>query len=468
MKERPIAFSAASVSYESWLESKFPTASFDGIVDVNIPDALYPHQRDLVRWALAKGRAAIFADTGLGKTAMQLEWSRHVAKRGRVLILAPLAVAHQTVEEGKRFGVEVVYVREDVDAPIVITNYEMLNRFDPASFAGVVLDESSILKAFAGATRNAIIEAFANTPYRLACTATPAPNDFTELGNHSEFLGVKSRAEMLAEYFVHDGGSTQDWRLKGHAVKAFWRWVSSWGLVVRKPSDLGHSDAGFDLPVLRMHEHVLPVSHQESWASGSLFAEPAISLSDQRSVRRSTMAQRVATAAELAGGHQPVLIWCELNDEGDALENVIDDAVQVKGSDSPDTKDERLSGFANGRYRVLVTKPSIAGFGLNWQHCATMIFVGASHSYEQTYQAIRRCWRFGQTRPVDVHIIHAETESAVIDNYRRKEIEAGRMAKDMTAHVAEFVRAAGSASMREWNDYIPESGIEVPQWLTRT
>lgn len=456
-----------AASYDEFISRKAFAATFDGIsVDETAPH-LFPHQRDLVRWSLKKGRAAIFADTGLGKTAMQIEWARHVSQRGRVLILAPLAVAPQTVEEARRFGVDVRYMRaDDGVTPIVISNYEMLPHFSARAFAGIVLDESSILKAYDGATRTAIIESFRDTPYRLAATATPAPNDFTELGNHSEFLGIKTRTEMLAEYFVHDMDTTQDWRLKGHAVRPFWKWLASWGAVVRSPADLGYDDSAYRLPPLRMHESVVPVDHSDAHAAGLLFAVNAVSLSDQRATRRSTLAKRVEVASRLASGDEPCLIWCEMNDESSALAGAIPGAVEVKGADSPDEKASSLVAFAKGDIRVLVTKPSIAGFGLNWQHCARMVFVGASHSYEQTYQAIRRCWRFGQTRPVDVHVIRAETEQLVIDNYRRKEADAARMGAEMASQVGASVRAeVQGASAREWNAYDATVQMQIPRWM---
>jgi superfamily II DNA or RNA helicase len=453
-------------AYQSFVDRKSYSESFPGIDDTDIAPHLFPHQRDLVLWSLRKGRAAVFADTGLGKTAIQVEWARHVSRRGRVLILAPLAVAQQTVEEGRRFGVDMAYRRDDAGDLITVTNYEMLDRFSPDAFVGVVLDESSILKSFNGATRNAVIGGFKSTPYRLACTATPAPNDFTELGNHSEFLGVKTRTEMLAEYFVHDMDTTQDWRLKGHAIKSFWKWLATWGAVVRRPSDLGHEDGAYNLPPLRFHEHVIPVDNTAAHKSGLLFAVNATTLSDQRAVRRGTADARIAKAAELASGAGPCIVWCEMNDESKGVAAAIADAVEVTGSDDVDEKQDKLAMFSSGQKRVIVTKPSIAGFGLNWQHCARMVFVGASHSYEQTYQAIRRCWRFGQTMPVDVHIIRADTEQLVIDNYRRKEAEAARLGAEMAAQVIDSVRAeVQGVSAREWNPYDAHTAMTIPSWL---
>jgi hypothetical protein len=342
----------------------------------------------------------------------------------------------------------------------------MVEHFDADRFAGVVLDESSILKSYTGATRNLLIERFAGTPYRLACTATPAPNDFTELGNHSEFLGALSRVEMLAEFFVHDGGSTQDWRLKGHATLPFWEWVASWGAVVRSPSALGYDDTAYRLPPLCIREHVLKVDHSTAWGAGSLFVSDARTLNDQRAVRRATMEQRCKLIADLVNDSaEPWIVWGELNDECDLLEKLIPDAVQAAGSDELDVKRARLLGFTDGTHRVLVSKSQIAGFGMNWQHCARMAFVGPSHSYEQTYQAIRRCWRFGQTRPVDVHVVCAENEAAVVQNMRRKEADAERLAQETAALVGPAMRAAIGAVERRWNPYNPSTPMELPRWL---
>lgn len=457
----------AERAYAEWLKAKTEITRTVGLPDAAISpgEYLFPFQRDLVRWALRRGSSAIFAGTGLGKTRMQLDWARHIAAFGRVLILTPLAVALQTVREAQRIGIDARYCREDDGARVSVTNYDMLDRFDPRHFAGIVLDESSILKSYDGATRNALIESFNRTPFRLCCTATPAPNDYTELGNHSEFLGIKSRTEMLSEYFVHDGETTQEWRLKGHARAAFWRWVASWGAIIRRPSDLGYEDGAFILPPLRMHERVIGVDHKEAWKSGALLATEALTLSEQRAVRRATMDERVEVAADLARGNEPVLIWCELNAEGDALAEAIPDSVQVAGADSREDKEDRLLGFADGKYRTLISKASIAGYGMNWQHCARQIFVGASHSYEQTYQAIRRSWRFGQTRPVDVFILRAETDGAIVANYRRKEADAAAMEEETAAIVSESVRASLGAAIREWNEYEPQRDIRLPSWL---
>jgi superfamily II DNA or RNA helicase len=453
------------MSYRDFIETKHAIRSFDGI-EHEPHGSLFPFQRDLVRWALRRGRSAIFADTGLGKSRMEAEWARAVSARGRVLILAPLAVAQQLVREAASIAVEASYLREDDGRTrIVVTNYDMMSHFDVSGFSGLVLDESSILKAYSGAFRNAIIEASQSVPYRLAATATPAPNDYTELGNHSEFLGVQTRAEMLAEYFCHDGGDTATWRLKGHAVDPFWRWVTGWAAIVKMPSDLGYDDGKYRLPPLRWHEHVVGVDHSEYHAAGLLFAPSTMTLTQQRAVRRSTLDKRIEMAAQLAGGDGPVLVWGELNSETEAAAELIAGAVEVAGSDSPDDKADRLLGFADGEIRCLVTKPKIAGHGMNWQHCRRIVFLGASHSYEQTYQAIRRCWRFGQTQPVDVHVIRAENEGSVVANYKRKEQDAQAMWDSTRPMIRDAVRSIGSATGRIWNDYNPIVTMEIPSWL---
>jgi hypothetical protein len=348
----------------------------------------------------------------------------------------------------------------------VVTNYDRLHNFDPAQFAGVVLDESSILKNMDGKTRNLLIEMFAETPFKLCCSATPAPNDFTELGNHSEFLGTKTRVEMLSEFFVHDGGSTSDWRLKGHAVGIFWEWIATWGAFAKKPSDLGYPDEGFNLPPLTVKTHMVEVDHEDAAKMGRLFADNVRTLNEGRETRRATMDKRVAAVLELTRGDEPALVWCELNDEADAVAAAIEGAVNVQGSDDVEVKVDRLLGFAQGRYRVLVSKAKIAGAGLNFQRCSRMVFMGASHSYEQMYQSIRRCWRFGQTKPVEVTIIMAETEGGILENYRRKEAEAEKLSAEMTARIADYVRRdVAGMNPKRWNEYEPKKDIEVPLWL---
>jgi len=425
------------MNYEEFIASKAikdkPTG-LDVIPELNAK--LFDFQRDIVAWALRRGRAAIFADCGMGKTAMQLEWARHVP--GNVLILAPLAVAAQTVREGKKFGIEVNQARSqaDVVGKITIANYEMLHHFDASYFNAIVLDESSILKSYDGKTRTQIIDSFSTTQYKLACTATPAPNDYMELGNHAEFLGVMSRTEMLSMFFVHDGGETQSWRLKGHAESDFWRWLCSFCVMIRKPSDLGYDDGGFKLPKLNMHQ---VICRAEVANEGFLIALPASSLQERLQARKQTLNDRVMVAADIINASKDKwLVWCNLNDESGLLKKAIDGAVEVKGSDSDKHKEQSLSDFSEGKIRVLISKPSIAGFGMNFQVCNKMAFVGLSDSYEQFYQAVRRCWRFGQTKDVDAYIVTADIEGAVVENIKRKEIDAERMAANMVEHMHEM------------------------------
>lgn len=436
------------------------------ILDYN----LKPHQFDITQWALRRGSAAIFADTGLGKSRMQLAWADTVYRETRsdVLILAPLAVAQQTVEEGAAIGVAVNHCHDgaDVRTGINITNYDRLHRFDTAQFGAVVLDESSCIKHHAAKTLQTLLDAFRSTPYKLCATATPAPNDWTELGTHAEFLGVRSRAEMLAEFFVHDGGDTQTWRLKGHARQAFWRWVASWGAMVRSPADLGHDSSEYELPPLRVHQHTVS---SKIGANDGLFVMEAQTLMERRNARRGSLVDRVRACAEIVNAdRQPWVVWCDLNAEGDALTSAIPDAVQISGADDVDVKERRLMDFAQGRSRVLVSKPSICGFGLNWQHAARMAFVGVTDSWEAYYQAVRRCWRFGQIRPVHVHVFASEAEGAVVANLIRKESAAKAMAEAMADETMEAVRSSVLGFSRESNPYAPSARLRIPSFLGAT
>ena len=423
--------------YLDYVRSKRSAHVATGHVAESVNPALFDWQADIVRWALRKGRACLFEDCGLGKTIQQLAWAEQVP--GDVLVLTPLSVAAQTAGEARKFGIDAGVSRDGSRAGhITITNYEQIHKFDVAGFAGLVLDESSILKAHDGKTRTALIEAAQRVPYRLACTATPAPNDHMELGNHAEFVGVMSRSEMLARFFVHDGGDTSKWRLKGHAVAEFWAWVASWAVMVRTPEDIGYPVGGFDLPALRTHEHVVDSGIT---GEGELFALPARSLTDQRQARRETMDDRVAKVARIVNSTPgPWVVWGELNAECDALEAAIDGAVQVAGATDDELKVHRFADFADGTARVMVTKPKIAGFGLNWQHCNNMAFVGLSHSWEQFYQSVRRCWRFGQQSDVDVHIVTSDRERGVVDNIKRKQSSADEMAASMVEHMGATMR----------------------------
>lgn len=453
--------------YSSFVARKLGIVQSRGIDAPLREYGLFPHQKDLVSWALRRGRAAIFADTGLGKSRMQLAWADMIAKEAgvRVLILAPLAVAEQTVEEGAEIGVVVAHAREPEDATgqIVITNYGRLHKFDVSKFGAVVLDESSIIKHHAAKTLQTLLDVFRFHEYKLCATATPAPNDWTELGNHAEFLGVRSRVEMLAEFFVHDGGDTQTWRLKGHARALFWKWVASWGAMVRSPADLGHDASLYELPPLNAYQHTVEIAHNPDHG---LFAIEAQTLMERRDARRQSMAERVKACADIVNADgQPWVVWCDLNAEGDALTAAIDGAVQIAGSDDAETKERRLHDFAHGKIRVLVSKPSICGFGLNWQHCCRMAFVGVTDSFEAYYQAVRRCWRFGQKKPVDVHIFASNQEGAVVQNLKRKEADAKKMAEAMAAETIEAVRSEIIGRTKETNQYQPVRQMQMPRFL---
>lgn len=457
------------MSYEAFVASKLAMTQPSGIANgFSLPASLFPHQSALTAWALRRGRAAIFADTGLGKMRMELTWADAVRRYTRrpVIIMTPLAVAAQLAAEAKLIGIEANVCREaaDLTAGINITNYDRLHKFDTSAFGGVVLDESGCIKHHDTKTFSTLTAAFRDTPFKLPATATPAPNDWTEFGTHAEFLGICTRQEMLAEFFCHDGADTSVWRLKGHARAVFWRWVSSWGAMIRKPSALGFDDGPYNLPPLHLHEH--QVDYQMP-LNGMLFAAEAQTLSERREARRVSMADRVAECAAMvnAESSEPWVVWCDLNAEGDALEKAIPGAIQLSGADDPDTKERRLVDFAEGRVRVLVSKPSICGWGLNWQHCARMAFVGVTDSYEAYYQAVRRCWRFGQKRDVHVHIFSSKAEGAIVANLKRKEREAGEMADSLSAETRDAVMAEVTGSVRETNSHNANSRVVVPDFL---
>lgn len=430
---------------------------------------MFEWQKDITRWALRKGRAALFEECGNGKTIQQLEFADQVAKREGmpVLIVAPLTVGAQTLREAQKFGYSAAICRtqDDVTPGINITNYEMLQHFDGRSFAGVVLDESSILKNYTGKMRNQIIEMFKDTPYRPSCTATPSPNDYMELGNQVEFLGIMSRTEMLATYFIHDGSDTGKWRLKGHAEDRFWEWVSTWAVVLTCPGDLGYPNDGYILPSLNMTEHIVEVKSDGEY---SLFGcEIAKTLTERRDARRASLRERCEQAAEIIAQNpdDQWVCWCDLNAESELLAEFIPNSEEVRGSDKPDAKEDALMRFANGALRVLITKPSIAGFGMNWQQCHNMIFVGLSDSYEQMYQAIRRCYRFGQKRPVNVHIVTSAAEGAVKANVERKEQQAAEMKRNMVQYTKEILRKDIRGQERIVIPYDPQIVMIVPDWV---
>ena len=422
--------------YATFLASKKRVFLGEGLEAEALPSALFPWQQAIVRWALRKGRAAVWADCGLGKTPMQLAWA-HASGR-RALILAPLCVAEQTVREGAKFGIPVVYAPDMHavgSAPIVVTNYERLDKFDVSAFGAVVLDESSILKAFDGKTRTKLIATFKDTPFRLCCTATPAPNDIAELANHAEFLGLMTRAEFLATWFVHDDDG---WRMKRHAVEPFYRWLASWAVAIRRPSDLGYDDAGFNLPPLRIIDHVV----ESDTPSGSLFPELSVKgIGGRLAARRDSLDARCTAVENIVDEWgSSWLVWCGLNDESATLAKNLSGAVEVTGSDAYAEKVGAVVGFCDGRIKTLVSKVRILGYGLNFQHCSRMVFVGLGDSYEQYYQAIRRCWRFGQKRPVEAHIVVSEAEQVIVENVRKKEATADQLSQSLIGQMLDFER----------------------------
>ena len=459
--------------YHELIARKRVTFEPRGLANVpSLNPAMFPHQHHSTDFALRTGCAAMFLDTGLGKSLCALDWGRVIVEHTNkpVLMLAPLAVAMQHEREAGKFGIDAKAVREPDDiggARVYITNYDRLDKFDASQFGGVILDESSILKSFTGATTRKLISTFAQTPFRLACTATPAPNDHAELGQHSEFLGALSQSQMLVRWFLHDSADTGTWRMKGHAVEDFWNWVASWARCVSKPSDLGFSDDGFALPKMTMIRHIVEADRSihagdEKDGQAKLFRMPETSATSIHREKRLTIEARADKIAALvaADPNEPWVIWCDTDYEADALTDRIPHAVEVRGSMRPDVKEERITAFSTGAAQIIITKPSVAGFGLNWQHCARMAFVGLSFSYESFYQAVRRCWRFGQTRPVNVHVAMADTEAAIWDVVSRK-------SGDHDAMKAEMVKAMSRAShsVREIEDYTPNKKATLPAWM---
>ena len=458
------------MKYNEFLKSKIITHDAFGfeIETSELNTMLFDWQKVLVKWALFKGRASIFADCGLGKTPMQLEWADKVHKRTgkNVLIFAPLAVSLQTKYEGEKFGISVNVCKsqDDVNPGINITNYERIERFDPSQFVGVILDESSILKNFAGKIRNYIIESFLYVPYKLCCTATPAPNDYVELGSTAEFLGVMTRSEMLSMYFINDASHTGTWRLKGYVKEnKFWEWVSTWAVIMQKPQDIGYANNGFNLPPLNIKEHLLPYNGKKQ----SLFVEEVKTLSDRRAARKESIPQRLEKTLQLIQKKPDEiwLIWCNLNIEGELLKKSIKDSVEIKGSDPVEHKENSMLGFASGNIKRLITKSKISGFGVNWQSCHNVIFFGLSDSYEQFYQATRRCWRFGQQSPVDLHIVIGEREKPVIENVKRKEKDAQNMFHEMVSYVKDnTIKQLNKHEIRT-APYNPQIKMELPKWI---
>lgn len=434
---------------------------------------LSPLQEHVTSFALEQGCAAAFLDTGLGKTFCAEEWGRVIVEHTNapVLMLAPLAVSAQHEREAAKFGIDARAIREphQITAPrVYITNYERLDKFDVSKFAGVILDESSILKSFTGKTTRQLIDRFSQTPFRLACTATPAPNDHAELGQHSEFLGVLSQSQMLTRWFLHDSADTGTWKMKGHAVRDFWSWVASWARCVSKPSDLGFSDVGYDLPELVMTRHRVAAdrsvdSGHEKDGQARLFRMPDTSATAIHGEKRKTIDARADVIAGIVAAepNEPWVIWCDTDYEADALAARIPEGVEVRGSMTPEMKEDRIIAFSTGAARIIITKPSVAGFGLNWQHCARMAFVGLSFSYESFYQAVRRCHRFGQTRPVHVHVACADTEEAIWKVVSRKAGDHETMKREMSDAMKRAVNIVAEQSI-----YAPAKPLQLPAWIS--
>jgi superfamily II DNA or RNA helicase len=428
-----------------------------------IDKSLFDWQKAIVKWAVGKGRCALFADCGLGKTLMQLEWARQIG--GDSIILAPLAVSEQTSREGDKFGykVNVAASQEDIRPGINVTNYEKLHKFDPAYFKSVVLDESSILKNYSGKIRNQIIDSFHRTPFKLCCTATPSPNDYTEMGNHAEFLNIMSRTEMLAMFFINDTKDTGKWRLKGHVkANSFWAWLSSWAIMLRSPDDIGYDGKDFLLPDINIQDVIIPYSGKIT----ELFVENATTLSERRTARKESMDDRVMQASELVNqSDEQWLVWCNLNEESSKLTTAIKGSVEIAGRHDHNHKKTAMLDFADAKIKALVTKPSLAGFGMNWQNCHNMIFVGLSDSYEQLYQAIRRCWRFGQKETVNVYIVIGEKEGAVSKNIKRKESDLSVMYKGMIEHTKKFSTIDIQATTKTFTEYKPTIEMNLPMFM---
>lgn len=460
--------------YESFLESKrivVPPAGITG--DITIHDSLFQFQSAVTRWALRRGRSAVWLDTGLGKSRVAIEWARIVSAHTSkpVVIVTPLAVAQQFVSEGEKIGVPITHIREASDASsgVNVVNYERFDRIDIGSLGGIVLDESSKLADYSSATSASMIELCSLVPFRLCCSATPAPNEPLELGTHAEFLGIMRRTEMLSRWFVHDGETTHSWRLKGHAVDDFWRWVASWAMAARKPSDLGFDcdDSKYALPELRITDVVVD-SVSLSQEKGMLFGYEASTLNEQREARKHSLVERVEACRELVSrepDHQ-WLIWCDLNCESEMLSRIIPGAVEVRGSGmTPEEKESRVAGFISGVTKVLVTKPSICGLGLNMQRCSRTAFVGLSHSWQQWYQAIRRVWRFGQLNAVDCYMISSSAEGRVVDNLKRKQRQADEMIVGMVSHMADTMKKELGMCSRDFTGYEPKEEMMLPIWM---
>jgi len=451
--------------YRRFIEARRRQSQMQGFNPESLNQSMKLHQSKAVDFALNRGKCAMFLDTGLGKSLCELEWARQVSEEtGKpALILTPLAVAAQIVREGQKFGIEARQIKEqsEVGKGVMVANYERLKSLDPASFGGVALDESSILKSFAGVTRNKLMDAFGETEYRLAATATPSPNDHMELGNHAEFLGVMRQQEMLSQWFINDTSTaSQEWRLKGHAVEDFWAWVASWSRCATLPSDLGGDDTGYVLPDIERSIHVVEADRQSDVDEGMLFRIPEMSATSFHKEKRLTLVERCEKAAKLASHDKPVTVWCETNEESKMLATSIDGACEVRGDMSPEEKERLLLGFSDGDFRVMVTKPKIAGFGLNWQHCAHAVFASISFSYEQHYQAVKRSHRFGQSQTVKNDIVIADTEDVIWQAINVK----GKKHEEMKRRMADAMqKAQNGGNVR--TVYDRPLDLAFPEWI---
>lgn len=455
------------MNYYEFLKTKEYTYQNTGF-DIELEELnsnMFDFQKAIVKWALKKGKSALFLDTGLGKTLCQLEFANKVCKHenGKALILAPLAVSKQTKKEGEKFGIDVTICRtqEDVKDGVNITNYEMLSHFNPNEFCCIVLDESSILKSFTGKMSKEIIETFRFTKYKLACTATPSPNDYQELGTHSEFLNVMSRSEMLATFFINDAKEGQ-WRMKKHAEQKFWEWLATWAMVVKNPSDIGFPDDRYNLPALNI-KHIIVDSNADK---GSLLPKVAQTLQERREARKDSLQDRVYKVGELIRDMDSCLVWVDFNDESELISKTFD-IVEVKGADSDEHKESSMLGFADGSIKYLVSKPSICGFGMNFQKCHNMIFCGLSDSYEKFYQAVRRCYRFGQTEEVNVYVIISQKEMSVLNNIKRKQEQHERMSKNMIDKTSDILKNEIHSTTRITEDYVADKIVKIPYWLVK-
>ena len=450
-------------SYQEFIDSKHFKSVDAGFAYSTQNSNLFDYQRSCVEWALARGRAALFLDTGLGKTNCELEWAFAVESHTQkpVIILAPLCVSKQIIREAEKFGYVVKPARSEDDIGVrgvYVTNYEILHNINCSVFSGVVLDESSILKGLNGKLRTQITECFSRTPYRLSASATPSPNDYMELGTQCEFLGIMSQTEMLATFFIHDGADTAKWRLKGHGQRKFFEWLASWAVIMRDPSIFGFEEKP-KLPPLKIKQIVI-----DSGITDGLLPALAQSLSERQGARRNTIQDRCQAAADIANStNKPVILWCALNDEGDLLESLIPFSVQVSGSNTPEQKEEMIMGFLSEKYRVIISKPKIMGFGLNFQHCSDMVFVGLSDSWEQYYQAVRRCWRFGQQNEVNVTVVTADIEGAVVENIKRKDEQSDRMMNEM-AKIASSFFTDFTKSSKNMATYNPKKKAPLPKF----